>query len=561
MFTLNPKLKNLITVILVAVIISVPVLMPLQTRADWPVIDIQHVAATVAGWAKEAAQWAVDNARWIKDNILKIAMAEALHQMTLAIVKWIDSGFKGNPAFITDTKKFLNSTADITIGDMLMGTDLDFLCDPFKIQIKLALGLQYQPFRDQIRCSFTSALGNAKDAMNDFTNGDFIGGGGWDSWLQLTTVPQNNQLGAMIIAQNELDARIATNKGTAMAEANWGGGFMSWKECSTTTSDTGDTSGNNFQGAGLGNTTYTDAITGASSSVANSSGQRINYYNDKNEVVGVYQENQDCTIQTPGSVISNKINWADSSDIRKTELANDVNAITNALVNQLVSNLTTGLLKRGTGGAKDSTARQDNIDYLNSLQSQLDAQNNYGANSGYYNNDGSINMSQNFSNKASALNTIDSQLQIENQYLATQSNIYGLLTAAQNVFTSSACSNSVTAPIVSQITGNYTGTRDLVLNKAMIAANSTTTINNISALNTARSAISPSSIPDSAVPNLVQSYTTGSHFNVAADVISYTASPSGTLYTQIKNWVIGKVNANRACVGDISALSTGWGIQ
>ena len=82
-----------------------------------------------------------------------------IRQFTLSVVNWINSGFKGNPSFVTNTEQFLLNTADITVGDFLMNEPaLDFLCDPFKIQVKLAIGLQYRPFKQQIECSFTLQL-------------------------------------------------------------------------------------------------------------------------------------------------------------------------------------------------------------------------------------------------------------------------------------------------------------------------------------------------------------------------------------------------------------------
>jgi hypothetical protein len=284
-------------------------------------------------------------------NLSKVILKRILRELTLSIVEWIDSGFAGNPSFITDTGQFLQETADITIGDFIMNDPaLNFLCDPFKIQVKLALGLQYRPFKDQIECRFTDALGNASDAMGTFLDGDFIGGGGWDSWLQITTVPQNNQMGAMLLAQGELDARIEANENIQLAEANWGGGFMSWKECTNSEGQTVKSRG----GLDTENTNTVSADGTFSSSSAGPS-------------------NTTCTIQTPGGLIANKINWVDSSTIRELELADDFNAIFNSLLNQLITqgmqSLSEGGLL-GSGSRQEDTSHEDLTEYLNQLETQ-----------------------------------------------------------------------------------------------------------------------------------------------------------------------------------------------
>jgi hypothetical protein len=288
-------------------------------------------------------------------NLGKLALKRILRELTMSIVNWIDSGFSGNPSFITNTGQFLQDTADITIGDFIMNDPaLEFLCDPFKIQVKLALGLQYRPFKDQIECRFTDALGNVNEAMNTFLDGDFIGGGGWDSWLQLTTVPQNNQMGAMILAQSELDARIEANKNIQLIEADWGGGFMSWKECT----DSQGQKVNSLGGLDMQNTNTVSADGTFSSATLGPS-------------------NTTCTIQTPGGLIANKINWVDTSTLRELELADDINAIVNALMNQL---LIQGMQALSEGGLLGSGSRQQNNSqedlnaYLNQLQAQQSAQ-------------------------------------------------------------------------------------------------------------------------------------------------------------------------------------------
>jgi len=558
MFLLPKKIKS-ISILLVVVIIFTPLLYPINSaHAIVPVEDIgmlTYITSVFSGITPSVFNGEVlteDTNPFSLKNLGLVIIKRFLRQLTQSIVDWIDSGFEGNPSFITNTGQFLLDTADITVGDFLLRDPaLNFLCDPFKIQIKLALGLQYRPFKEQIRCSFTGALGNVNDAMNNFVNGDFIGGGGWNSWLQITTVPQNNQMGAMMLAQAELDARIVGNTTNVLHEANWGGGFMSWKDCNLETNEVAETDA----------PVYDEEIQAMS---------RDRYA----EITGQRRDESGCVIKTPGGVIANKINWVDTSTLRELELANDFNAIINAVADQLItmglsSISESGLL--GSGKPKAPTAYSDYMTYLKQQETLLNNQKNLGNtatgnttntnsatnNSVSYNTSGAINFSQPFANKAVALDSINSQIATENQYLATQNNIYNLLDATQNTFTSSVCSTSIINEATNQITGNYTGVKDLSWNKIDVVLASTSASNNLSTLNIVSSSVQNTTV-DSAIPGIVQPLTTMNTLHSAASVVSY--STGGTAYENIKSWVATKINANRACLSNISTLGQ-WGIQ
>jgi hypothetical protein len=321
----------------------------LAVPTGYPVFDASAVAQltiisnSLSGTSPGAQQ---DN------NFSKIQLAALkviLRQLTNSIVNWINTGFDGSPSFITNTEQFLLNTADVTVGDFLMNSDdLKFLCDPFKIQLKLALGLQYRPFSEKIECSFTSAVGNATTAMNDFLAGDFIGGGGWDSWLQITSVPQNNQMGAMLMAQGELDARIEEDKGRATLEAGWGKGFMSWKDCPD----------------------YNTAQSASAQAQKDASNSRI----DKYATLTAQERGDDgCVIKTPGGVIANKIDWVDTSTLRELELADNFNSIISALANQAavtaLGALADGGLLGNTNADSNSDSYNEYMQYLSDLES------------------------------------------------------------------------------------------------------------------------------------------------------------------------------------------------
>lgn len=473
----------------------------------------------------------------------KIALKRVLRELTKSIVDWIDNGFDGNPSFITNTGQFLQDTADITIGDFLMKEPaLEFLCDPFKIQVKLALGLQYRPFKEQIQCSFSSVTGNINDAYTQFVNGDFIAGGGWNSWLKLTTQPQNNQMGAMIIAQGELDARITGSTNQATMEANWGQGFLSWKDCTNRVPQPGDT---DF----VGPTAPRDP-----SSV---------YHYQSNSTVG-------CTIKTPGSSIVSMAGWANSTNIRQLEIADDLDAIFNAVANQfLIAGMgiltDKGLL--GNGKKQADTSYNDYMVYLDEQQALLESRNpansSAGSSSGSNISNTGINYSDaTYSSKPNALALIDSLTQTQNKFLATQNDLYSLLDKTEKVFASSSAScssaskNAIQNDVLNQITGTVTYDKslptNLFWNKKDIALATSTINSSLNTLNADKNKINNTS-SQATISQTVQSLYEVPLYS-EADANNFSGTGPNIAY--IKNWIKQKqadASAN-GCNVDISTL-------
>ena len=73
---------------------------------------------------------------------IKAAALKIIKMMTQATVDWINQGFEGNPAYISNLGDFLGGeggVADQTIGDFFANEPgLAFLCEPFQLQVKLA---------------------------------------------------------------------------------------------------------------------------------------------------------------------------------------------------------------------------------------------------------------------------------------------------------------------------------------------------------------------------------------------------------------------------------------
>jgi hypothetical protein len=355
----------IVSIILPAIFLSTPN----KTNAQFVVTDpglifitegqvIPILAGLLPGSAqKEGGLFGIgyDGIAWFAGRIL-------LRQITQSLVNWINSGFQGNPSFIQDPKDFLEKDIDRTIGNFIESSDLNFLCAPFQINVKLALGLQYSPFADQIGCRLTDILNNTEGAYEDFVNGDFIGGGGWDSWLSITTVPQNNQLGAMLIAQNRLDANINNQIGIRDKELSWGNGSLSLKKCSSYTYNYTTKEKTNISEDYFGDPVFTQQKIGATSS-------RVTSIDTSGSDEESTETREDCQITTPGHVFTEMIRKTNTLDVDALNMADEINEIVGALANFVVSKA----MEKGYAALTDEELSPDNPDWragLESLKSQ-----------------------------------------------------------------------------------------------------------------------------------------------------------------------------------------------
>ncbi len=296
---------------------------------------------------------------------LAFALAEGvISSLIRSVTDWVNNGFEGGPTFVTDPQAFLGEIADNTALDFIEGTELGFLCSPFALEVRIALAVDRQPFRDRIRCS----LGDVSDNIEGFLSGDFSQGG-WPAWFRVHTRLQNNPFGAQYLAKAELSARIASRQRTQEQEWNWSGGFFSKKKCVE------------YKDVPLAH-----AGAGATSQVC-----------ARSEIV------------TPGTQINEQLNNALGSGLRRLELADEFDELVNALLSQLAQQALTsidglrGLSSRSSSSAVTRTGADGSIvtsSYLDTLVNETENQ--------------SIDLAQD-----ALLNDIESALTIEEEYQNT----------------------------------------------------------------------------------------------------------------------------------------------
>ncbi|MEK9184923.1 MAG: hypothetical protein AAB866_02030, partial [Patescibacteria group bacterium] len=311
---------------------------------------IQSIITATKSVATSVWQYAIHYKEFTLDGIGWWVAKLIIRQMTTSIVNWINSGFNGNPSFVTDPAGMFIDIADQEIGKFIEGSsDLNFLCKPFSIDIRIALAFRYRPFKQKITCTFTDIAKNATNAGNSFMKGNFVNGG-WNNWISLTQEPQNNYIGASLMAQEELSLRIANKQAATKSEIDWGKGFLSWKTCDQYATETVGSS-DEFTNATDHQTGDGDEYTSASEDV-------------------ITKKTGTClheSTNTPGTVIESGLENVLGSGVRQLELADEFNEIVNALFAQLVKTVITsaaGLKGTSGSGSFDSTS------YINKVSNQ-----------------------------------------------------------------------------------------------------------------------------------------------------------------------------------------------
>jgi DNA-binding ferritin-like protein (Dps family) len=310
-----------------------------------------------------------------------------INEITNETVKWIGGlGDENNPPpSYVDIPKFLLKVEDRAIGDYIANNpNLDFLCDPFKNQIKIALGLNVgNPGHlfEGSDCSLTQISNNVRNSVNggvDFQASlnltadnksatlnstfsppnDFSSSGGWDSWLALTTVPQNNIQGAYLIAQSDMNLNIQSAKGSKEIDIANGSGALSLRTCVDRYEDGngnsyGTPSDQYFEG-----TQAPPPPSGGGTPVygADEQGHGTVSYKGGVNVKTI----TDCTTKTPGRIVSSMLEKSVNADKNTTEmlaaLGDGIDAIFNALTSKLFD-VAMEQLKNGIFG--DSTQRDN----------------------------------------------------------------------------------------------------------------------------------------------------------------------------------------------------------
>ena len=275
------------------------------------VFDPTNTAQNLNTTIQSTINAAADTLNWTKENILDgIGWALAkrvISGMVSSLIDWVNSGFEGRPAFITDLGGFLRNIVDEELGRVIseLGAVGSFICSPFRLDVQVSIATQYAQFdadgRNQSAptCTLTGIIDNIQGFISGIDPGR-----GLADWLTITATPETyTPYGALLSAQATARARLINAEGTTLTELNWGSGFLSQSVC--------------------------QAIEGTSSG-------------------------QDCSIVTPGAIIQDALTLNLDSGRQVLVEADEINELIGALLAQLANKAITGIsgllgLSSGTG--------------------------------------------------------------------------------------------------------------------------------------------------------------------------------------------------------------------
>lgn len=166
-------------------------------------------------------------------------------------IQWINTGFKGNPAFVNNPNQFFKQLADEEAGafiqDLAYGTLGANICQVFRTNIVLTVANQYTGQYGYQNGYQNGGYGGGRGISNSgyggctfdelstgldsFLKGDMIKGGGWDSWYQMSQNPLNNPYDTYFDVKDALTRTVNKTVETTNKELTWNNGFLNFKTC------------------------------------------------------------------------------------------------------------------------------------------------------------------------------------------------------------------------------------------------------------------------------------------------------------------------------------------
>jgi hypothetical protein len=164
---------------------------------------------------------------------------ELIQQIQADVLDWANSGFDGEPAFVTNYEEFFTNIADETVAGLIYGSEFDLICAHVDISVRTAIARHYNnvvgrgdggptdPGTGERQCLFEVSVEGEVEA---FLEGDFSQGS-WDGWFELTIGSEADPVKAYLNEQFATYNRVADAQRLGELEIIAGGGFRSQKIC------------------------------------------------------------------------------------------------------------------------------------------------------------------------------------------------------------------------------------------------------------------------------------------------------------------------------------------
>ncbi|MDD5050577.1 MAG: hypothetical protein PHV93_02435 [Candidatus Pacebacteria bacterium] len=248
------------------------------------------------------------------DGIAKMIAERMVHQIATSIVQWVNTGFKGAPAFVTDMKGFLEKVGDDVTTTFITKSGL--LQTPYGPLIAQTI-IAARSGNFNIQPIFSGALAQGQNVVNQFLSGDFYAGG-LQGFYEVSQNCQNNYQCAYPASMDEVNKRVHEAQYLKEQEIQRNQGFQDvTKQVCDSPSGQSQSCASSCSGSGSGSS----ACASCKSSASQSSCRQV--------------------VVTPGSIIRENLNQALGSDLVTLENVHDINEIIGALMGQLINFVTT----------------------------------------------------------------------------------------------------------------------------------------------------------------------------------------------------------------------------
>ena len=242
----------------------------------------------------------------------------AMNQITSNTISWINSGFEGEPAFVSNPGRFLEGVGEAQFNNYI-DTYLEESDQPFARSVARLVVEDHYGTGDSSEYTLDEYFETDADRER-FLAGDFSKGG-WEAWNALTQNPMNNPIGAYTHSSSDATEQAAERREIEQLKLNFGDGFRSLQSCL-----------------------------------------------EKDELERCVVQG---AIRTPGKIIQNQLTETLGSPLRQLENADELNEILSAVVGNLMNSVI------GSSGLTGSNMRNT----LDALQHAEDILGNMGTSS------------------------------------------------------------------------------------------------------------------------------------------------------------------------------------
>lgn len=232
-FSLKQKIFIIISLVILVLVPFIFFSIPQKTEAydltyD-PINWIQNTLTAVSTGDSYISEYALEIKEYIGDGLAYAVAQAIIHQMVADTVSWINSGFDGNPAYLTNFDSFLTNTEDRVMSSYINNPNspLRFVCNSFRSDVKKVLVQNFaQNNTYKPSCTVESVGKNAKSLIDGLDNK-----WDWNTWDKLTLSQNNNAYGSYFIASRDLNSRINSKISQEKTQLNWGQGFKPFQQC------------------------------------------------------------------------------------------------------------------------------------------------------------------------------------------------------------------------------------------------------------------------------------------------------------------------------------------